>query len=622
MTVLEQNEEALRCLEDDFYNLYTENRTHEIESVVIEETVDGKKIICRVRDGYEWRLNSIYDTDKAAELYADRYEKIQDYSVVCIYGISDGMAIRKMLANYNETQTILIYEPDLNIFLAAMQNFLLKEIFERKNLYLVVNGINENKLNNILQNIISYQNRMMIVSCILPNYNVVYSDKCNQYLEKIAYYIKAEEFNKVTEIKYATRFADNLLYNLPYIIDHSSINELKQHFGDMNLGDVPAIVVSAGPSLDKNVRDLKAAEGKAFIIAVDSALKPLLREQIHFNIAITVDPRKNPDVFSDERIHDCPFAISGNALPLVVQKNLNRLFFEGDYGFQAYKQIIEEKTEKELGNLETGGSVATDALSLAINLGFTNIILIGQDLAFTDGRGHAAGFEKTEKENQEHMRQRHLVEVDALGGGKILTDVQMASYREWFEMKIAENRGKINIINATEGGARMHGAVEMTLKEALQEHCKREVDFDRAIQETPYAFDESDRAALYEEFMQSVSHMDQLKERLETGIEAYKGLIRLEEQQKQNTEEYRRLVEQVYEVNRIEEEDKYMELVRLYAKEVEYGAVEDIYTAEELSVKEIAERGKTLLEGYIRGIELCKEKMISILLPEMKKIRR
>lgn len=622
MTVLEQNEEALRCLEDDFYNLYTENRTHEIESVVIEETVDGKKIICRVRDGYEWRLNSIYDSEKAAELYADRYEKIQDYCVVCIYGISDGMAIRKMLANYNETQTVLIYEPDLNIFLAAMQNFSLKEIFERKNLYLVVNGINENKLNNILQNIISYQNRMMIVSCILPNYNVVYSDKCNQYLEKIAYYIKAEEFNKVTEIKYATRFADNLLYNLPYIIDHSSINELKQHFSDMNLGDVPAIVVSAGPSLDKNIRDLKAAEGKAFIIAVDSALKPLLREQIHFNIAITVDPRKNPDVFSDERIHDCPFAISGNALPLVVQKNRNRLFFEGDYGFQAYKQIIEEKTEKELGNLETGGSVATDALSLAINLGFTNIILIGQDLAFTDGRGHAAGFEKTEKENQEHMRQRHLVEVDALGGGKILTDVQMASYREWFEMKIAENRGKINVINATEGGARMHGAVEMTLKEALQEHCKRGVDFDRAIQETPYAFDESNRAALYEEFMQSVSHMDQLKERLETGIEAYKGLIRLEELQKQNTEEYRRLVEQVYEVNRIEEEDKYMELVRLYAKEVEYGAVEDIYTAEELSVKEIAERGKTLLEGYIRGIELCKEKMISILLPEMKKIRR
>lgn len=621
MTILEQNEEALRCLEGDFYDLYIENREHEIENVVIEQTVDGKQIICRISDGYEWRLNSIYDPKKAADLYADRYKKIQDYSVICIYGISDGMAIREMIANYNETQTLLIYEPDLNIFLTAMQNFPLKEIFERKNLYLVVNGINESKLQNMLPNMISYQNRTMVVTCILPNYNVLYSDKCNDYLEKISHYIKTEEYNKVTEIQYARRFADNLLYNLPYIIGQSSVNELESHFKQMDMGEVPAIIVSAGPSLDKNIRELKEAEGKAFIIAVDSALKPLLREGIHFNIAVTVDPRKNPDVFADERINDCPFAISANALPLAIQKNRSKLFFEGDYGFQIYKQMIEEKTGKELGSLESGGSVATDALSLALRLGFTNIILIGQDLAFTDGRGHAAGFEKTEKENQEHMLQRHLVEVDALGGGKILTDVQMAFYREWFEMKIAENRDKINVINATEGGAKMHGAAEMTLRDAVAKYCKTELDFDRMIQETPYAFSESEKTALYEELMQSVPHLEQLKERLESGVEAYKRLIRLEELQKQNTDEYRGLVEEVYEVNRIEEEDKYMELIRLYAKEVEYDAVEDIYTAEELSVTEIAERGKTLLEGYMEGIDLCKEKMISILLPELEKVR-
>lgn len=620
MTILEQNELALSNREDDFFTYYKTVKNVKIENIIAEQAVDGKNIICCICDNYIWRLNSVYEPQTAAQYYAQRYTGVQDYSVVCVFGISDGRAIKEMLSHYNGTQTVLIYEPDLNIFLTAIHNFDLKDIFQNKNVYLVVNGINEDKLNDTLQSIISYQNRNMVVPSILPNYDKLYLEKCNLYLEKIQYYIKSEDFNRVTEIQYAGRFADNLLYNLPYMIKQSSVNDLKDYLKEKDLNNIPAIIVSAGPSLDKNIRELKQAEGKAFIIAVDSALKPLLRENIRFNIAVTVDPRKNPDVFSDERTQYCPYVISANALPLVVEKNQSRLFFEASYGFQVYRQIIKEKTGKELGSLESGGSVATDAMSLAIMLGFSTIILIGQDLAFTDGRGHAAGFEKSEKENREHLLQRHLTEVEALGGGRILTDVQMASYREWFEMKIAEKKDEISVINATEGGARIHGAVEMTLKQAIKSYCNASIDFDEILKNIPCMFDSVQKKELFEELKLATVHMEDLTNRLSGGIEAYKELILLEERKEQRTMRYRQLIERVYEVNRIEEEDKYMELIRLYAKEAEYGAVEDIYTAEELSVKEIAERGQKLLEGYLIGIKICKEKMQTILMPRLKEM--
>lgn len=45
--------------------------------------------------------------------------------------------------------------------------------------------------------------------------------------------------------------------------------------------------------------------------------------------------------------------------------------------------MIEKRHGEKLGESHTGGSVATDAFSLAEFLGFQKIILIGQDLAYT-----------------------------------------------------------------------------------------------------------------------------------------------------------------------------------------------------------------------------------------------
>lgn len=623
MSTLEKNEALLRSVAGErFMEAYEKVKNEEKRNCSVETCDNNQKIICYLRNGRKWRLNSIYDPDHAAELYAERYGKIRDFAPVCIFGLSDGKAVRRILENCNETQPVFIYEPDQEIFVTAMEHFPLNDIFERKQITLVVGGINDDEMQRKLSDLVTSQNRTLMTHFILPNYDILFTEKCKSHIDLMLYYSKGEAFRKNTEIEIATRFGDNILHNLPYILRESSVYQIKRSFAKEEFGDAPAIIVSAGPSLDKNIRDLKRAEGKAFIIGVDSALKALVREGIHFQMAISVDPRKNPGLFSDERVNRVPYILASYSLPLIAEKNEKRTFFMGGYGFGAFERQMLWKTGKELEALKTGGSVATEALSLAFNLGFKNIILVGQDLAFTDGKGHVSGFEKSEAADQAHVKSRVLTEVEAMGGGTVMTDIQMDSYRQWFEMEIDKKKNEVQVYNATEGGARIHGTTELTLRHAIETLCNREIDFDAIVASVPNSFSQEEREILINEYLTIGSQLEELEEKMMEGISSYTRLIELEEKNMQQTVEYKELIKKISEINHIEDAAPYMEFIKLYAKNQEYEAADDIYVAEELSVAEIAERGKRLLEGYLEGISQCKERVEQILMPELKKMTK
>ncbi|WP_373845633.1 6-hydroxymethylpterin diphosphokinase MptE-like protein, partial [Clostridium sp.] len=63
---------------------------------------------------------------------------------------------------------------------------------------------------------------------------------------------------------------ENNFTNMKKLIESPSIECVKDKYKD-----IPAIIVSAGPSLDKNISELKRAEGKALIIATDAVLTTL-----------------------------------------------------------------------------------------------------------------------------------------------------------------------------------------------------------------------------------------------------------------------------------------------------------------------------------------------------------
>ena len=93
-------ERNIKALADKNKQLADEIKTRILQgkenSVQIQETGNGNKVLTVARDGYIWYLNSRLDPDSVSNLYADRYESKPFYRYF-IFGFSDGMAVRKIL---------------------------------------------------------------------------------------------------------------------------------------------------------------------------------------------------------------------------------------------------------------------------------------------------------------------------------------------------------------------------------------------------------------------------------------------------------------------------------------------------------------------------------------------
>ncbi len=153
--------------------------------------------------------------------------------------------------------------------------------------------------------------------------------------------------------------------------------------------NVPSIIVAAGPSLNKNILDLRQLNKKACIIATDTAIKPLLNNGIIPDFIVIVDGKKPGLLFEHELLSEVPMIMSSAVSKDPVNMHKGKKFFSWD-GSRYEAELIKEAKQHsahpekiDMCSLPTGGSVATTAFSFAKLLGSKTIILVGQDLAFT-----------------------------------------------------------------------------------------------------------------------------------------------------------------------------------------------------------------------------------------------
>ena len=131
----------------------------------------------------------------------------------------------------------------------------------------------------------------------------------------------------------------------------------------------------------------------------------------------------------------------------------------------------------DFGYLGTFHSVSNMSYELAVGLGFENIILIGQDLAYSSkGESHPKGYMYAEKSVSNKMP--NLFETTAYGGvGKVKTNAWWLLFKQAFETQItaAHLKFKIATYNCTEGGAFIEGAIEKPFKEVCEKLLTQKV---------------------------------------------------------------------------------------------------------------------------------------------------
>lgn len=514
MTIYEHNLEILNAIRNDLYEALKDVEEQD-EQVLVGDALNGEKFLALARGEDIIPLNSTYHPTHEAGRYVLQFEQEPEDSRVLLFGFGNGKVVECMLSEECPIANCIVYEPSLAIFKKALEEYDLSHVLSDVRLMILVEGINGNQLEHILDDAIDYRTWRHFSFKKLSMYQELFKESCKKVFEIYSRIYNNKRADMNTLIRFAQSALTNEIKSLKWMIDCKALDGMIGKFPE----DMPCIIVAAGPSLEKNVEVLKEAKGKAFIICVDTAIPFLLEREIIPDMVCTVDAQKDIKYFAGEALRNLPIAISpdSNYKALEVIGDVNPIYMSITNDF--YKNLFHQK-DVEIGYFDGGGSVGTVCFQMGVELGFQTIIIIGQDLAFTDDKAHAGMGQL----NQEDLVYNVLM-VDGYNGNKVMTRGDFKHYIDWYNMRIPELSDR-TIINATEGGAKLNGAVQMTLQEAVDTYCKNTYNISEIIEQVPKVWKtREEQMDLYKELKAKYQYFSGFQRRVSEGINATKRAI-------------------------------------------------------------------------------------------------
>jgi hypothetical protein len=441
----------------------------------------------RVSDGRGGTVSfhSIYDPLKESQRLIEGLE-LKEGDLIIILGFGLGYHVLELLAKGCKGATLLVVEADPGIFRTAMETLDLGPILRREEIVVAV-GLDQDGMIEVLNSKINLLRAGDVKIIEHPPSMRTYPEYYRWAKELIKDYIDITLTNLASLDRHGWMWYENALANLTEIAENEGVSKLFGAFPG-----VPAVVVSAGPSLDKNVECLRGFENSVIIIVVDTALKILQRRGLRPHLVVSVDGLlDNYRHFQGAKTQGLCLVAEPMTYPDILKS------FQGHKLIASIGGPIVEWVEGlvgKKGELKAGGSVSTIAFQLARRMGCDPLILVGQDLSFPGMKFYAQGTYRDdlwgEAANRFHtleMSHRSLIQADSVfmvprsGGGEVPTHSNITGYLRWFKYELGKTKGKglklvPTVINATEGGAAIQGAIDMSLSEALVMYCRQGLD--------------------------------------------------------------------------------------------------------------------------------------------------
>jgi len=405
--------------------------------------------------------NPVKDVKEALENIEKEYKR---YPIMYFYGLGNGIFYKALLKNETH-QKIVVVEPEVEIIYAVL------------NLVDLSQELLSERLIIFFSEFTTYSQFYYIVS--KPEFTP-YAKTYNLHVHTRFY----DDFNDDI-IKINKNFAkavsqtvivhgnsiDDMLIGIKHHIEH--IPEMVSNYCYTKLIKKrhklidTAIVVSTGPSLDKQLDTLKKFAPYVTVISLDASYPILLKHGIKPDYVTSIERVeatasffKHKNKKFDENIYFIVASLThGQTVKNILPRRLVLTMrpHQGEMAFNMPKY----------GYLGAGHSTANQAYQLAYVLGHKNIVLIGQDLAFApDGKSHATGHAFAQADE-------YLYTVAYGGEGEVRTTYVWDKFKNQFESDI-EHSNKKDVItyNCTEGGARILGCIEKPFLETMQELCK------------------------------------------------------------------------------------------------------------------------------------------------------
>ena len=289
---------------------------------------------------------------------------------------------------------------------------------------------------------------------------------------------------------------ENVLINLPVALAHPLLETMEGA-----LRGAPAFLLAAGPSLERNIAQLKHLDGRGVILTVNTAVPALDHHGVRPDLVACLESidmsshlRDSPGFRGAHFVVDLPsnpahFALAPRAM----------LPFSDLVAYYAlWLRDIGAATP-----LNSGCCAAHAAFSAAHLVGCDPIVLVGQDAALTGGSFYSpstpfgamrlAGQDGDEGKvmgddakvrlhrggQVSYQAGQSVVvhPVPAWGGvGTVLSTPQLDYVRIWYQENVPK-LAATRVINATEGGARIPGVAEARLREVIAGLGSARVDF-------------------------------------------------------------------------------------------------------------------------------------------------
>ncbi|ELK5619265.1 motility associated factor glycosyltransferase family protein [Campylobacter upsaliensis] len=390
--------------------------------------------------------------------------------VLFFYGIGNGFLYKALLQN-QIYKKIIVFEKELElIFLALNLSDFSEDLINNRLIFIQNKEMSTNPL-RAFQLFQYHMPSLLYRSYFLEIHSTYYEKQRKDILE-----LNRINKNAIIDLSLrngndpqdATQGINQFIQHLPKMLTHPTLHNLLDK--RQNKAET-AIIVATGPSLNKQLPLLKKYAKRASIFCLDASYAILAKENIKPDYVLSLERVEATSKFFDNDFKEFDKDVLFILPTLTHPKTLT--YIEKNHRdyilIPRLLPLAQELKFKEFGFLN-GWSVAHMAYSIAWALEHKNIILIGQDLAFAkDGTTHSKDYPRGLETAKREIGAIMQTELKAYGGkGKVKSTKIWSIFKDFYEQLIYLSRNSCKTYNATEGGARIEGAIEKPFKELCE----------------------------------------------------------------------------------------------------------------------------------------------------------
>lgn len=425
MTILEQTDRKLYM---QLQENETNNRDLFYDKYETTLAINGQPTLHVRRGQYNFFMHSTVNPETEAKILVNEVSACEKYMVI---GLGLGYHIMELLNRFPESQVIVL-ESEINLIKLSMKYQNWTKYLQSLQLEIVYNP----DISELIKQT-GYLQQPYELLVHYPTVQAVDDEKIRQLLEDFFMTISSMREQKIF---LASNFSKLSKKHLP------ECGVLKPLFSKKNV-----VIVGAGPSVNGQIEMMKKYRNKVMIFATGHITKLLLKEGIRPDAVIITDPQ--PHMYKQIEGADTkniPLILLSTASASVTNAYKGDIYVAYQNGYQPAEEMAESLNAE---TFETGGSVITTALDIALRFEAKKIIFVGVDLAYTDGSSHAKGV------GRKITSREGLRKVKSCTGTEIYTSKNLDIYRKWIERRIENVTG--TVIYNTGNGAIINGTQRM-----------------------------------------------------------------------------------------------------------------------------------------------------------------